>query len=391
MAATETGPGPARVTPRDQLLVVQATPFCNIDCRYCYLATRDERGRRSLETFERVVARVTAAGIFRDEFTICWHAGEPLTVPVAFYRSCVAIAARYASPGLRIRHNVQTNGTLLTPEWCAFFREAGIAVGVSVDGPASLHNGSRVDRSGRGTFARVERGLALLREHDVPFSAICVLTFRHLSNPQELHEFFTTSGAASVSFNIDEIEGPHDVSSFQASGAVAHFTTFLTEILRLNRASARPLRLPNLDVDLLQMRGQAGNHQVRPWNIVSVDHRGNLSTFSPELMGMADSQYDDFVFGNVFDAPDGWPAPTPALERTAAAIAGGVERCRRECAYFDYCGGGAPANKYFELGTFEGTETLHCRIMRKAVLDVNLANAEATVARARERDVSRAG
>ena len=93
-----------------------------------------------------------------------------------------------------------------------------------------------------------------------------------------------------------------------------------------------------------------------------------MSTFSPELLGAPAPDFDDFAFADVRrDGPEAI-LQSPAFRRAAARIAAGVEACRRTCAHFDVCGGGAPANKFFELGALEGTETLYCRLTRKAAL-----------------------
>src|SRR5262249_23724689 len=112
--------------------------------------------------------------------------------------------------------------------------------------------------------------------------------------------------------------------------------------------------------------------ETTPFAIVSVDWKGNVSTFSPELLGLTHEQYGDFTLGNVrVDSLD-----TILASRRFASlcedIESGVERCRQTCAYFRFCGGGAPVNKLSENGSFASTETLYCRLTRQAMLDVVL-------------------
>lgn len=356
----------------DQLLIVQATPFCNIDCSYCYLPNRGDKHRMSPATFEQVFAGVVQAGIFKQGFTVAWHAGEPLAAPIEFYRECLAISDRHAGATLEIVHNFQTNGTLIDDEWAAFIKANGISVGLSLDGPAALHNHHRVDRAGRGTFERVARGMEILKKHGVPFSIICVLAYDHLSMVDELFTFFCECAPELVIFNFDEKEGVNGASSFAVPDARPRFREFVLRMLRLNRQHGNPLAFRNIVVDLLGERDSRANHQVKPWRIVSVDWQGNICTFSPELLGTRDPAYDNFLLGNLVREPIAEIADRPAFRRLQGEIERGVERCRAECEYFDWCGGGAPANKYFELGTFEGGETLYCRLMRKAVCDANL-------------------
>ena len=152
-------PGSLGVSGPLDLLVIQATPFCNLDCRYCYLPDRQNTERMSLAVLDRLFARVFESDVVRRGFTVVWHAGEPLVLPPAFYAEAFAIAARHNRAGYPLVHSYQTNATLLDEAWCDFIRRHGIRIGVSLDGPAFLHDRQRVTRHGRGTApARDGRG-----------------------------------------------------------------------------------------------------------------------------------------------------------------------------------------------------------------------------------------
>ncbi len=69
---------------------------------------------------------------------------------------------------------------------------------------------------------------------------------------------------------------------------------------------------------------------------------------------------------------------SPRLQAMWRDIRAGIERCRATCAYFPYCGGGAPVNKYFENGSFDSTETMFCRLTRQVPTDVVLAKLESS-------------
>ena len=121
---------------RTRLLILQSTPFCNIDCDYCYLPARSDRHRMPLEIVEAAVAFVFRHALPALDFTVVWHAGEPLVLPVDWYRQAFDTVRRGAPAGANIPHSVQTNAMLVTDEWCAFFRDNEVRVGVSLDGPA---------------------------------------------------------------------------------------------------------------------------------------------------------------------------------------------------------------------------------------------------------------
>src|ERR1700688_2061200 len=116
------------LTPRIELLVVQPTPFCNIDCRYCYLPDRTNKAVVSDETLKNLFSQVFASGWAEGGLSVVWHAGEPLVLPVAFYRRALALIDSLKPAGLSVQHSFQTNGTLIDDAWCDFINEAGIGV-----------------------------------------------------------------------------------------------------------------------------------------------------------------------------------------------------------------------------------------------------------------------
>src|ERR1019366_5511 len=195
--------------PTVRLLIVQPTPFCNINCSYCYLSSRSSRATIDDRTLENLFAKLFASGWVRRRLDLAWHAGEPTVLPVAFYQHAFAIMERHRPGNLDVCHSFQTNATLLTKAWCGFFRDAGIRVGVSVDGPKHINDLSRVSRSGQSTFPRVLAGIRLLREERVPFHVITVLTGESMRSARALHDFYAAEGIEHVGFNVDESEGEH--------------------------------------------------------------------------------------------------------------------------------------------------------------------------------------
>jgi uncharacterized protein len=357
-----------------ELLVVQATPFCNLDCRYCYLPDRQNTERMNPAVLDRLFARVFESAIVRKGFTVVWHAGEPLAMPRAFYAGAFAVAARHNRAAHPLAHSFQTNATLLDEAWCDFIRRHDVRIGVSLDGPAFLHDHQRVTRRGRGTHRRVMEGLARLRRHRIPFHVITVLTREALDYPDELYAFYVEHGIERVGLNIEEIEGPHRQSSLTAPGAEARFREFLGRFHDLAGRPGSPVRVREFDSmeGAILHGGEAPprTQETAPLAILSVDYRGNFATFSPELLGLPSRDYGDFLLGNVAtDAIDA-AARGPRFAALHRGIRAGIERCRRECPYFTLCGGGAPGNKYFENGSFDSTETLFCRFYRKALADV---------------------
>jgi uncharacterized protein len=336
----------------------------------------------SVDTLDRIFQWVFDSGLAREPFTLLWHAGEPLVMPVAFYETATELLCRHNVANVPILQSFQTNATLIDPEWCAFLRRPGIHLGVSVDGPDFLHDRHRRTRQGHGTLDRVLRGIHLLHELGVCFEVITVLTAHSLDCPDELFDFYLANDIRSVAFNVEEIEGPHTTSSLQRAGTPERFRRFLTRFLLLARSADPPILVREFETSAAALLGPrrcaAGSRtqENKPWAIINVDCEGNFSTFSPELLGISSLKYGGFTLGNVGTDSLATAIASARFGRLEDEIGRGVEMCRESCAYFPFCGGGAPANKYFENGTFVSTETLFCRLHKKICLDVTLAMLE---------------
>jgi uncharacterized protein len=363
--------------PRLDLLVVQPTPFCNIDCRYCYLPDRNSKAVVSTETLANLFSQLFASGWVADRLSLVWHAGEPMVLPIAFYRDAFALIDRLKPAGLPVLHSFQTNGMLIDEAWCRFFREAKVNIGVSLDGPRHFHDANRVTRAGRGTFDKVIAGVRLLRREGIPLHVISVLTAASMAAPQEMFAFYVAEGIAEVCFNVEESEGDHVSRSFGEVGIEDAYYRFLAEFWRLSAAHPGKIAfIREIEHALRQVvrphEVPFHNQLVEPFSIVSMDWAGNLSTFSPELLGLKHADYGDFVLGNINrDALADLPR-RPNFLRMAEDIGAGVALCRDSCEYFSVCGGGEPVNKLAENGTFVSTETTYCRMTRMRATDLVL-------------------
>lgn len=336
------------------------------------------------ETLRRAVDEIFSSDLVSGSVTFVWHAGEPLAVPVAWYEDAFGIIAEAAPPGMRIVHSVQSNGTLINDRWCEFFKSRGVCVGLSIDGPEFIHDAHRKTRKGLGTHAQAMRGANLLREHGIFFHVIAVVTRESLDHPDEIFDFFIGNGISHFGFNIEELEGAHTHSSLE-DAAEDRIVRFFRRLFERQRAEGGRVRIREFDSALNRILGGREklaerlvyeNEQVRPFGILSVDWQGNFSTYSPELLGLKSAGYGDFSFGNIFATHFPQAVETEKFKRVLGDIQRGVERCRAECRYFDVCGGGAPANKYFENGAFDSTETLYCKYAIRVPTDLVLEDVE---------------
>ncbi len=285
------------------LLVIQPTPFCNIDCSYCYLPDRQSKKQIARDVLDTIFERVFASGLVKHPLTVVWHAGEPCVLPPRFYEEAIALLERHNALGMRVDHSFQTNGTLIDGDWCTFIKSHNARIGVSVDGPAFLHDRFRRTRRGHGTHARVVEGMELLLRAGIPFHVITVLTGASLDYPDELYEFYRQYGISSVGFNVEEIEGPHRHSSLEGSTSYERVVRFFDRFYDL-ASGDWPLHVRELHGATATIFGAgegnpARSHEIAPLAIISVDCEGRFSSFSPELLGLKSEQYGDFEFGRV--------------------------------------------------------------------------------------------
>lgn len=367
-----------------RLVVLQPSPFCNINCDYCYLPGRTLTHRMSPEVLRQAVERVFSTDLVSDEVTFVWHAGEPLAVPIAWYEAAFDLIAELTPPGTKAIHSFQSNGTLINDRWCEFIKRREVCVGLSIDGPDFIHDAHRKTRSGVGTHAATLRGARLLQKHEIPFHVIAVVTRESLAHADEIFDFFLANGMMHFGFNIEELEGAHTHSSLDTESEDA-IEGFFRRIFALQKARQGEVRVREFDSALhrvLAGREEAARHfvyeneQVRPFGILSVDWQGNFSTFSPELLGLDHEAYGDFSFGNLAQ-DDLLAMPTnEKFVRVVGDIQAGVEQCRQTCEYFKVCGGGAPANKLFENHSFATTETRYCRYAVKVPTRIVLEDLE---------------
>ena len=356
--------------PKIQTIVLQPTPFCNIRCKYCYLPTRDDTSVMSIDTVKASFEKVFESPYAEGQITVIWHAGEPLVLPVSYYESAFEAIEQLRPAAVEIRHSFQTNGTLLTKEWCDLIRHWNVGVGVSIDGPRSMHDANRVTRSGNGTFDRAIRGARLLKQEGIPFHVISVLSKEGLECPDELHAFYVEEGIEDVCFNVEESEGDHvsELMTLSRASMQEKFHAFLQRFWTISRSNPGINFIREIDGLIPRIfrpeEAQVGNEQVEPLYMLNIDCNGNVSSFSPELLGYKNERYNNFIIGNVHQHTIEQMLGSSAMQAMTADIRAGVEACRKECGYFSLCGGGAPVNKLSENGTFASTQTSFCNLVQ---------------------------
>lgn len=187
------------------LMAKPVGPICNLDCTYCFYLEKEQlfppRERFSMpdEVLRAYVQRYIEAQTSPEvEFT--WQGGEPTLLGLEFFQRAVAYQRQFAN-GKIIRNTLQTNGTLLDHDWCAFLAREHFMVGLSLDGPRQVHDLYRPDKRGRSSFDDVMRGLGLLKQHGVEFNVLVTVARDVAKYPLEIYHFLKAEGVQHIQFN----------------------------------------------------------------------------------------------------------------------------------------------------------------------------------------------
>jgi uncharacterized protein len=321
----------------------------------------------SLEVAEAIAADLLSTAA--TEVTLIWHGGEPLATPYTHFRK---LLERFgvAQETKKARHAIQTNATLLTDAWCATLREFGVQVGVSIDGTPS-GNSERVDWKGYSADDRIIRGIALLRQHNIPFGMIAVVTQRTVGNPEILLNIAKTVGARSLAVNFEEAEDAHHRTVLDDSRVLGFWKT-LFEVWRQDTSKLRVREFASV---LHSMYGICVPPPVEvsetPRAIdlfPTISYKGDVVLLSPELNGARSDRYNDFIVGNVLQEPLSRILKRAFTVPYVEDYLKGVGRCEGECDAFFFCRGGQASNKYFENGELDSTETAACRNSKKRLI-----------------------
>ena len=350
------------ITPFARPLYVMAKSVgahCNLACDYCYYLEKsnlykdNSRHVMSDELLERFIDEYIASQTSPDVL-FTWHGGETFMRPLAFYRRAVELQRKYAR-GRRIDNCIQTNGTLLTDEWCRFLRENNWLVGVSIDGPQEFHDEYRRNRQGAPSFRKVMQGIDLLNKHGVEWNAMAVVNDYNADFPEDFYRFFKEIGCRFIQFTpvVERLARHADgrsLASAAEQGELAPFSVtpeqwgnFLIGVFNeWIKADVGEVFVQLFDATLANWVGaqpgvctmarECGHAGVMEWNgdLYSCDHfvfpeykLGNIKTSTLVEMMYSDRQ---LAFGR---------AKREAL----------TAQCKR-CDYLFACNGECPKNRF---------------------------------------------
>ena len=186
------------------VMLKPAGAHCNLACKYCYYLEKNklyptaQRHLMSDEMLEQFTREYIEAQTM-NQVLFTWHGGEPLLRSIDFYRKALSLQQKYAG-GRRIDNVIQTNGTLLTDEWCKFFAQNHWLVGISIDGPQPYHDHYRLTAAEKPSWKKVMQGIKLLKKHGVEWNAMAVVNAYNANHPLEFYRFFKENGCQFLQF-----------------------------------------------------------------------------------------------------------------------------------------------------------------------------------------------
>jgi len=340
----------------------------------------------SEETLHEILKKTLGSPLLSQKVILCWHAGEPLSVGLDFYKKVPALIETYNIHKKDITQSFQTNATLIDDAWCEWFKKFNVSIGVSIDGPEFIHDASRRNWANTGSFKQVMRGINLLQKHKIPFTTISVLTKQSIQHAHELFNFFYSNRFQHIAFNFEEQESHNKNSSLcsKTEPLLKEYKAFFSTFYDLWLTHEQPFEIRETHKQrgfILKLtedpNSSVGNSENSPLEIITFTKEGDISTYSPELASGIESNKKEFTIGNIFELNSLEElVDSEPLKKLSQEINNGILKCAETCSYFNFCGGGSPSNKYFENKTFNSTETFYCRFHKQAIVDLMIEKLE---------------
>ena len=189
--------------PLQSVLVKPSGPDCNLNCSYCfYLGKADlfpetRQHRMSDQVQEEMIRQVMQQS--GNAVSITWQGGEPTLMGLDFYKRAIELEMKYGH-GQVVDNGLQTNGTLIDPEWAGFLKKYNWLVGMSLDGPEHIHNHYRKYNTGKGTHQKVEENLRMLLGSGVAVNVLATLNDYSVQFPDETYNYFKSLGLTWMQF-----------------------------------------------------------------------------------------------------------------------------------------------------------------------------------------------
>ncbi|EPX9366187.1 anaerobic sulfatase maturase [Aeromonas veronii] len=348
---------------------------CNQDCAYCFYLHKEDLLRqgkvpRMSESLLEAHIRQYLAAQTGPVAVFTWQGGEPTLMGLDFFHRIVELQARYARAGQRVENDLQTNGALLTAEWCAFLKQHDFVVGLSIDGPEELHNIYRYSKGGKPTFDRVMNAVELLHRYNIRFNALCVVNNKNVNSPLPVYEFLRDQVRPYVIQFLPAVEpinfqntapGYWDLSTLPISGTsrakpgqpdsvVAEWSVspddwghFLTQIwdvwLSEDFGSVFIDQFENVISQMLGRGAQSCVSGQICGKAIAIEHNGDVYSCDRFV-------YPEYRLGNILHVHQGEMAFSERQKEFGYAKHKSLPKYCKTCSYLKLCWGECPKNRF---------------------------------------------
>lgn len=352
-------------------IILQANSICNLNCTYCYIPEKQRKEKLliSLKTIKEIFSKLFQSSVFSKYLNINWHAGEPFMVPISYYEEIAEIISHYNKNNIPTHHAFQTNGVLINDEWCDFLKQINCSVGVSIDGPESIHNLHRKTWGGSGSHKYALKGFHLLKNAGIETSILAVITKFHLNKANDFYSFFKKNKVNKIGLNPESILSSNQNSSLDYIENIENqYLEFLESLYQLNLRDKKPLIIREFDTIeyILQKKYKQPLFSIKkvennPGELITIKSNGNIYTHSPQLANGTVKNSEQFLITSIKDINTFDDIfKLKSFKKLNEEINKGVQLCKKECELFSFCGGGCPAGKFYEHGRFDTTINKRC-------------------------------
>ncbi len=360
------------------LVVIQPTSLCNLNCKYCYVPNRKNSTLIKPQVLEQIFKKTLSLKFKSPFIEFLWHSGEPMLAGINFYKNVIQLQKKYNLNNVTIRNTIQTNGILIDSNWAKFFKENDFSIGVSLDGPSFINDANRVTWGGKPTTEKVLQGIQHLKKEGITPGILSVISEKSLDYPKEIFDFFYNHELYWIGFNVEEIENANKSTSLKSQNSVdIRYRNFMSTLYDLWKSKVPKTEIREFVdiVNVINDKSEKNNYYREPdetvdFKIITIQKNGDISTYSPEFAGMKSEKYNDFVIGNILNDDLINLSSNANFKKIKRDVNLSISNCANECFYFDLCGGGFLSNKLAENGKLESTETTGCLLHRKVLTDV---------------------
>ena len=338
-------------------LRLQLTEACNLNCTYCQIE-RNYKANRQLHMNEDVAIR--SLRIFAKyapkniQKTIILTGGEP-TLNISVMERLFVITRHLLDS---YRFILFTNGTKITKQVAKLLKENNVLVLISLDGTENLHNISRKDFSGNGSFCDALNGYFICKKHG------CNVGISGVVNSHNIMELNTTVIDFFINIEPDSLglNFPHFLLNEDTTKILPMADYADAIILAYKKLRGHGIYLENI------------NRIIEPFVKQKVNAKecaalGRGITVLPNgTIGPCKTLLVAGIIGTSIDEIE----KLEKLENNAEFFRWCVRstytlKCCKGCVGISICGGGCTYDSYVVNGNLEGVDKRTCVFIKKMI------------------------